>query len=635
MALNEVYIVLLTAKGQELDRQKGQEVGADIYMTKPFNPETLTEQGQRSVAPQLGFRTVSLSDYSHCLVHGIIHQNGMPRINLKSLLSPKSEAHALLRSLISELGAPVFVEDHQQKIIVGEATNIFSVEEPIRNEEETIGWVKGNEKAYLIASFINGWVQKELEKKKLGNEVLLLYQEVNQIFNFSEKLAQTIGQSNIAAITLDEARSLIKSDLGVIVLWSEDSAKMDVPASFGKPMFDEEKWLADPTQFVQLFNSGQSDIMGDLRSLKDAGLIQPEIQSIIYAALKVKHRVMGAIMLASTEPIQYAAADLKYLVTLALQSASAIESALLYEKNIREAKEREEAMRRIYEVANKFVPYEFIGSLGKHVITDIQLGDKVEKIVTVLFADIRDFTSLSEGMTPDENFNFVCSFNERMGPIIREHHGFINQYLGDAIMAIFPGKASDALAAAIGMQKTVKELNELRALTAKVPIRIGVGMHTGPLIMGITGDHERLDAATISDTVNTASRLEGMTKHYGVKIVLSEESVNNLADAEAFYFRPLGLIQLKGKMAPIRIYECFNGMEEQVLWKQLTALPFYKQGVFDYFNKSFKEASDKFYRVLEIHPEDKTARLFLGRAKKYLDLGIPDNWTGVEEMQYK
>jgi class 3 adenylate cyclase len=559
----------------------------------------------------------------------------MPRINLKSLLSPRSEAFALLRSLIRELSAPVYIEDHQHQIIIGETSHLVSVEEPIRNEEEIIGWVKGNEKAYLIGSLINGWVQKELEKKKLGNEVLLLYQEVNQIFNFSEKLAQTIGQSNIASITLEEARSLIRSDLGLIILWGEDGDRIEVPASFGKPVFDEEKWQADPGKFLNLFNSGQSDILGELAPLKESGLLNPEPQSLIYAALKVKHRIMGVILLGSTAPIQYAAADLKYLVTLALQSASAIESALLYERNIREAQEREDAMRRIYEVTNKFVPYEFIGSLGKHVITDIQLGDKTEKIVTVLFADIRDYTGLSEGMTPDENFSFVCSFNERMGPIIREHRGFINQYLGDAIMAIFPGRASDALGAAVGMQRAVQELNVIRLSEHKVPIRIGVGLHTGPLIMGITGDHERLDAATISDTVNTASRLEGMTKYYGVRIVLSEESVNNLENADAFYFRPLGLIQLKGKSAPIRIYECFNGMDEHVLGKQLTALPFYQQGVFDYFNKSFKDASDKFYRALEIHPEDITAKLFLGRAKKYLDTGIPENWTGIEEMQNK
>ena len=549
-------------------------------------------------------------------------------------MSSKTEAYHLLRSLIDELG-PASVEDLQGQLVLGEAIGNPAISLPVLNEGDTIGWVKGSEKAGLIATLINGWIQKELEKKKLGNEVLVLYQEVNQIFNFSEKLAQTIGQANIATITLDEARSLIRSDHGMIILWSEDGSRIDLPATFGNPVFNIERWEKDPAGCLSLFNSGQSDIIGDLGPLKHAGLIFPEVQSLIYAALKVKHRIMGVILLGSAEPIQYTAADLKYLVTLALQSASAIESALLYERSIREAEDREEAMRRIYEVTNKFVPHEFIGSLGKHVITDIQLGDKTEKIVTVLFADIRDYTSLSEGMTPDENFNFVCSFNERMGPIIREHGGFINQYLGDAIMAIFPGKASDALSAAIGMQRAVQELNRARIAEHKIPIRIGVGLHTGPLIMGITGDHERLDAATISDTVNTASRLEGMTKHYGVRIVLSEASVINLEDAGKFYFRPLGLIQLKGKMAPIRIYECFNGMDENALGKQLNALPYYQQGVLEYFNKSFKEATDKFYRALEIHPDDKTARLFLGRAKKYLDAGIPENWTGVEEMQSK
>jgi hypothetical protein len=90
----------------------------------------------------------------------------------------------------------------------------------------------------------------------------------------------------------------------------------------------------------------------------------------------------------------------------------------LYEKNIKEVNDREEAMRRIYEATNKFVPYEFIQSLGHSVITDVRLGDQVEKIVTVLFSDIRNYTTISEKMTPEENFSFICSFNEQIGPII-------------------------------------------------------------------------------------------------------------------------------------------------------------------------------------------------------------------------
>jgi class 3 adenylate cyclase len=559
----------------------------------------------------------------------------MARISLKNILSEKSESFALVSSLLEELKAAVYIEDHSGKIILGKPTADVILELPVTLEDETIGWVKGDDKVPVIASLVNLLVQKESEKKKIGSEVLMLYQEVNMIFNFSDKLAQTIGQHSIAEITLDEAARLIKSENGLILLWDEESHQFNTLASTGKSLFDEEKLKTHIELLVHITHSGQSDILVDLSPLKEAGLVMPEVQSLIYAALKVKHRVMGAIILARTTPLLYSAADLKFLITLALQSSSAIESALLYEKNIREAKEREEAMRRIYEVTNKFVPHEFIRSLGRSVITDIQLGDQVEKIVTVLFSDIRDYTTLAERMTPEENFRFVCSFNERIGPIIREHHGFINQYLGDAIMAIFPRNASDALGAAVQMQKAVDELNASHVLKTKIPIRIGVGMHTGPLIMGITGDRDRLDATTIADTVNTASRLEGLTKHYKVNILLSESCVKQLSDTNEFHLRHLGQVQLKGKQEATRIYECFNGVGENEIQKKLTALPIFKQGMDDYFNKLFSEASGKFFQVLQIDPEDRAAKIFLEKTGRHIDSGIPENWTGVEEIHSK
>jgi adenylate cyclase len=559
----------------------------------------------------------------------------MSRINLKNILTKKSDAAALIISLINELHADVFIEDDAQKILFGNSTDTVLNRQPIEVDKETIGWIKGDDKVALIASLINVLVQNETEKKKLGKEILTLYQEVNLIFNFSEKLAQAIGHKAIADITLGEARRLIRSDNGIIVLWDEQYSKIEIFASSGKPVFNEEKLKSNVDLLLYMSHSGQSEIVGDLSALKNAGLILPEVQSLIYAALKVKHRIMGAIILTSTELVQYSAADLKFLITLALQSSSAVESALLYEKSIREAKEKEEAMRRIYEVTNKFVPHQFIQALGKSVITDVQLGDQVEKIVTVLFSDIRDYTTLSEQMTPEENFAFVSSFNERMGPIIRQHGGFINQYLGDAIMAIFPHNASDALFAAIKMQKEVQGFNTKRALQNKGPIKIGVGLHTGPLIMGITGDHERMDATTIADTVNTASRLESLTKYYKANILLSGASLKNIINSETFNLRHLGSVQLKGKMESISIYECFNGSDENDIEKKLASLSFFSEAMSDYLNRSFTEAYDKFYRVLELHPEDLTTKLFLNKTNHYLNNGIPNNWTGVEEMHNK
>ena len=183
------------------------------------------------------------------------------------------------------------------------------------------------------------------------------------VFNFSDKLAQAIEPVAISQIAVNEAMHLIHSDSGLVVLWDEESRQLQIPATAGAPLFDQEKITSHADLLLRIGLSGQSEIMSDLSSLKETGIIGPEVHSLVYSALKVKHRIMGAIILAGNKPMQYAASDLKFLTTLALQSSSAIESALLYEKNIKEAREREEAMRRVYEITAKFVPYEFIGSL--------------------------------------------------------------------------------------------------------------------------------------------------------------------------------------------------------------------------------------------------------------------------------
>ena len=157
-------------------------------------------------------------------------------------------------------------------------------------------------------------------------------------------------------------------------LWDEATERLKILASSGTLFFAEEKLYSELRLLGKILLNGQSEIITDLSVLTEAGVLLPEVRSVIYSALKVNKRTMGAIILSSNELVQYTAADLKLLTTLALQSSAAIESALLYEKNLREAKEREEAMRLVYEATGKFVPYEFIGSLGHNVITDVKLG---------------------------------------------------------------------------------------------------------------------------------------------------------------------------------------------------------------------------------------------------------------------
>jgi len=327
----------------------------------------------------------------------------MLRIKLSNIVLKKNEVFQLLSSFAEQMNIIFSIEDEKGKILFGKDYENAAYQYFLTSDEEIVGKVTGDKNAKLVADFLNLLLHKEAEKKKLGTEVLNLYQELNFIFNFSEKLAELINPEVIAEITLKEARHLILSSGGAIVLFDEEGTTLSVVVSSGKTFVYQDEVSNKDGLIFQLAMSGLSEIISDDELLQKISTQQ--LQSIIYASLKVNQRIMGTIVLCNDQPVQYTAGDLKLLTTLALQSSSAINSAFLYEKNIREAHEREEAMRRIHEITVKFVPREFIRSLGKEVITDVRLGDQVERVVTVLFTDIRDFTTLSEQMTPADNFS--------------------------------------------------------------------------------------------------------------------------------------------------------------------------------------------------------------------------------------
>ncbi len=289
----------------------------------------------------------------------------------------------------------------------------------------------------------------------------------------------------------------------------------------------------------------------------------------------------------------------------------------------------------INQATGKFVPHSFLRSIGRASITEVQWGDQAQKEVTVFFSDIRGYTTLSEKMTPNDNFKFINAYVRRMGPAIQKFDGFVHQYLGDGIMAIFPNLAEKALKSAIEMQRTLRIYNEERSLKGRDPIRVGMGMHTGPLIMGIIGDESRNEAATISDIVNTASRMEGLTKYYGASILLSKNSYDTIENHNDFHFRYLGKVQVKGKTQPIAVYECFDGDAPEIMVRKKDTLDQFNTGLDHYFNKRFPEATVVLQDILRANPEDQVARFFFTKAGYYISNGIDEEWDGTETMLVK
>ncbi|MDM8559806.1 two-component regulator propeller domain-containing protein [Candidatus Parabeggiatoa sp. HSG14] len=271
----------------------------------------------------------------------------------------------------------------------------------------------------------------------------------------------------------------------------------------------------------------------------------------------------------------------------------------------------------------RFVPREFLSLLDKNTVIDVNLGDQVEKEITVLFSDIRDFTTISESMTPQENFDFINSYLSQMEPVISEHHGFIDKYIGDAIMALFPTSPDDAVRAGIAMLKKLDNYNEGRQKAGYQKIRIGIGLNAGPLMLGTVGGQNRMDGTVIADVVNVASRVEGLTKTYGTPLLITESTYKKLTELQGYHIRVIDAVKVKGKTEEVTVYEVYNAdFPESLTLKDQTRDEF-EQGFVLYHCKKYQDAHPFFGKVLEINKKDKAAQIYLERCQKILERIMP------------
>jgi PAS domain S-box-containing protein len=270
---------------------------------------------------------------------------------------------------------------------------------------------------------------------------------------------------------------------------------------------------------------------------------------------------------------------------------------------------------RLSKAYQRFVPREFLQFLNKESIVDVELGDHVQREMSVLFADIRNFTALSERMTPQENFKFINSYLSRMEPVIIEHHGFIDKYIGDAIMALFSGEADDALKAAIAMLHQLREYNQHRTKTGYVPIQIGIGINTGSLMLGTVGGYNRMDSTVISDAVNLASRIENLTKEYEVSLLISHHTFLRLQDSNQYGIRLIERVKIRGKLEMISVFEVFDADPLDIKLGKSVTKTMFESALLLYSQGNFPEAAKYFQDVLRINPEDRVAQIYLERCR--------------------
>ncbi len=322
-------------------------------------------------------------------------------------------------------------------------------------------------------------------------------------------------------------------------------------------------------------------------------------------------------------------------------------------RNVTERKEAEDALQEAHDklelrvlertaelvqlntALERFVPHEFLQFLGKKSIVDVSLGDQVQREMTIFCSDIRSFSSMSEKMTPQENFNFLNRYLRRVSPVIRQHNGFVDKYIGDAVMALFPDQAEHALQAAIAIRKELMHFNREREKRGAPLINIGTGIHTGGLMLGTIGEQERMESTVISDSVNMAFRLENLTKLYGAAIIISQYSLFSLAKPSKYHFRFLDRVLVKGKQEPVSVFEVFEGDPPALIELKQKTLTSFEKGMLHYHSQEFAEAKSHFKEVLDTNPNDMAAQLYLKRAEHFALYGVPLDWEGVAALSEK
>lgn len=381
-------------------------------------------------------------------------------------------------------------------------------------EEKYPNWLSPQEKSSPTLSLDFLSVLKATQI--LSSEIIL-----NQLL---EKMIQVVkqnaGAEKVVFLSIQKDKFLIEVE-GL----PDDQIKL-----YKDKFIDESQFPISLLNYV--LRSKQHIVLDDASShpgqfYQDPYFKQNSIKSVLCTPILYQSNVLGLLYLENNVAHNaFTKERIQILNVLASQAAISLENA------------------RMYRASGRFVPNQFLKELGKRSLVDVRLGDQVPRKMSVLVCDIRNFTTLSENMSSHETFAFINNFLGQMEPIIRAHQGFIDKYIGDAIMALFPNKCEDALNAAIEMLQNLPQ-----------GIELGIGINTGDLMLGILGGEERIDSSVIGDTVNTAFRVESLTKQYKVPLLITDYTKQALKPTSNYHFSEIGSVNVKGKKQPVLIWQ--------------------------------------------------------------------------------
>jgi predicted ATPase/class 3 adenylate cyclase len=348
-------------------------------------------------------------------------------------------------------------------------------------------------------------------------------------------------------------------------------------------------------------------------------------KSVICVPIERARRFSGAIYMENNLITGAFTEDrVEVIKLLAAQAAISVENARLYEDQL-----------RLTTAQGRFVPGQFLESLGHRDIAGVGLGEFVARDMSVMFADLRDFTPVAERLSPREVIDLLNRYFSRIGVPVAEAGGFVDSYNGDEIMALFPLPADCAVQAGIGMAAALREVNrESRALGLPA-LDMGIGVNSGPLVLGTVGSADRLKCGVVGDTVNTASRIEQLTKRYGVRLLVGEQTQRLLQDTGRVSMRAVDRVAAKGKAQAMTLYEVLDAEESARRELKESTRATLDEARALFADRAFADARRLLNEARAVDPYDGVLSVLAERCRRY-ELDPPSaDWRGVEALDSK
>jgi adenylate cyclase len=294
--------------------------------------------------------------------------------------------------------------------------------------------------------------------------------------------------------------------------------------------------------------------------------------------------------------------------------------------------------KRLKGTMTRYMAKEIVDKLLELEHGETMLGGMTQE-ATIMFSDIRGFTTISERLTPQETVSMLNEYFSVMVDIVFDYGGVLDKYIGDGILAVFgapfrTGNDPDrAVKTAIDMLTALEALNCKRIANAREPLNIGIGISTDTILAGSIGSLKRMDYTVIGDGVNLASRLEGANKVYGTHILVSELTHDRLTDH--YISREIDVVQLKGRTNPIAVYQIL-GYEEQATFPHLEeALELFHEGLISYRQREWQTGMKCFQQILQLNEHDAASRLYWERCRYFDRNPPPETWNPVWIMETK